>query len=239
MPAIRLENVTKKYRNSEHPGLAVSHVDLTVAQGEFIFLVGSRGAGKSTLLDLLSGKTMPNKGRVYLDDVPVHFMGMQRSRLRSLVGRVPEKTELIRNKTIQWNLTSRNPMTRLEDSLHGKPLIQKSLGLVGMPGVERRYPREFSISDCRRIELAKAILHSPALLLLDEITEQMDDDTIWDLLHLLSELNAHGTTVIMVTNAVRYINIMRKRVITMADGRIVGDVRRGRYDTVLARRRPR
>ncbi len=239
MPTIRLEHVTKSFRNSEHKGDAVSDVELTINQGDFIFLVGSRGAGKSTLLRLISGDLYPDRGKVFLDDVPVGRMGMQRSRLRSLVGWVPQESRLVRDRTVYWNLTPHNPVAWFENRLSGEPLVKKALGLVGMSGVEERFPREFSLSDCRRIEVAKAILTSPAILILDGITDKLDDDTTWDLLHLLSELNTHGTTILMVTNAARFINIMRKRVITMADGKIVGDVAKGRYDTILTRNRPR
>lgn len=240
MAAIQLENVTKIYHTGEHRGPAVANVSLNISQGEFIFLVGSRGAGKSTLLNIIAGNTSPSEGTIYLDGAPVRRLSlMQRSRLRSLVGWVPQESRLVRNKTVHWNLTPKNPAAYLEDKLGGDPLISKALGLVGMSGTEGRYPLEFSYSDCRRIELAKAILHSPAVLIMDEVTDQMDDDTTWDLLHLLSELNSHGTTVIMVTNASRYINIYRKRVITMADGRIVGDAAKGRYDTYGSRGRYR
>ena len=240
MATIRLENVTKHYHSGEHQGPAIEDVSLTVNQGEFLFLVGSRGAGKSTLLSIVAGNASPTSGTIYLDGVPVRRLSlMQRSRLRALVGWVPQEPSLVRNKTVRWNLTPKNPVALLEDSLGGDPLISKALGLVGMPGVEERYPLEFSYSDCRRIELAKAILHSPAILIMDEVTDRMDDDTTWDLLHLLSELNAHGTTVIMVTNASRYINIYRKRVVTMADGHIVSDTPRGRYDTYASRGRYR
>ena len=233
MPTIRLENVTKTYWRARGAA-AISEVSLTVEQGEFVFLVGSRGAGKSTLLSVLSGVKRPNGGRVLMDDEPLNFFS--RARLRALVGRVDRRSPLLPQKTVRANLRPKNPFVRLEDRLDGEPVIEKALALVGMAGSADRRVRELSAADCHRVELAKAILHSPALLILDEITDKMDDDTIWDFLHLLSELNAHGTTVIMVTNAGRFINIMRKRVVTIADGRIVGDVRNGRYDTVLNRR---
>ena len=241
MPTIRLEHVTKTFRNSEHKGDAVSDVELTINQGDFIFLVGSRGAGKSTLLNLISGRIYPDRGKIFLDDVPVGRLGIQRNRLRAMAGRVPQESELVRDRTVRWNLSPHSPAAWIENRLGGEgdPLVTKALGLVGMSGVEDRYPREFSLSDCRRIEVAKAILSSPAILILDGITDKLDDDTTWDLLHLLSELNARGTTVLMVTNAARFINIMRRRVITMADGRIMGDVAKGRYDTVLTKNRLR
>ena len=236
MPTIRLENVSKRYRGRSRED-AISNMNLTIAQGEFIFLVGSRGAGKSTLLDVLSGETRPSTGTVYLDDEPVRAFSLtQRARLRGLVGRVHQESRIVRSQTVERFLAPKTPWERLSERFEGEPLTRKALGLVGMAGSEKRRLSELSNADCHRVELAKAIRNSPAILILDEITDRMDDDTIWDLLHLLSELNAHGTTVLMVTNAGRYINIMRKRVITIADGRVVRDVRNGRYDMFGQRR---
>ena len=104
---------------------------------------------------------------------------------------------------------------------------------MGMRGVEARYPVEMSIGECRRVELARALINSPPILVLDEITANLDDDNIWDMFQLLQEVNRMGTTVIMATHASRYVNIMRRRVITLVDGKIFGDVEKGRYGDVV------
>ena len=111
--------------------------------------------------------------------------------------------------------------------------MKKVLGLVGMRGVEARYPVEMSIGECRRVELARALINSPPILVLDEITANLDDDNIWDMFQLLQEVNRMGTTVIMATHASRYVNIMRRRVVTLVDGKIFGDVEKGRYGDVV------
>ena len=230
MPTIRLEQVSKRYRRGEHRGNAISNINLTVSQGEFIFLVGSRGAGKSTLLSILSGRAMPTEGRVLLDDSPVKKHGTSRARLRGLFGVVPQEMQLVRDQTVRWNLTAKDPAVFFKNRLTREVLMKKALALVGLSGVEERRLLEFSLADCRRLELAKAIVHSPSVLVLDEVIDRIDEGTSWDLLHLLKELNAHGTTVIVVTNAGRIINIMRKRVITLMGGRIISDEEKGRYD---------
>jgi cell division transport system ATP-binding protein len=114
--------------------------------------------------------------------------------------------------------------------------VKKVLGLVGMNrGIEGKYPLELSIGECRRVELARALLHSPPILILDEVTANLDDDSTWDIFHLLQELNRKGTTIIMATHASQYVNIMRRRVITMVDGHIFGDVQKGKYGDVIQR----
>ena len=90
-----------------------------------------------------------------------------------------------------------------------------------------------SIGECRRVELARALINSPPILILDEITANLDDDNIWDIFHLLTEINHRGTTVIMATPGSKYVNIMRRRVVTLVDGRLFGDVRKGRYGDVV------
>ncbi len=233
MPTIRLEKAAKLYRSSDSQMAAVLNIDLRIEQGEFIFFVGSRGAGKSTLLDIISGELAPDRGNVYLDDVNLNKVtGRRRDKLLRSFGKVPQDSGLVRTDTVLQNMTAAQKAWQLRRK-PDKTVIQKALGLVGMPDCEDRYPLEFSISECRRIELAKAIQHSPHILLLDEITDRMDDDAIWDVFHLLRELNARGTTILMATRARKFVNIMRKRVITLADGKIIGDVRRGRYGDII------
>ena len=99
------------------------------------------------------------------------------------------------------------------------------MGLVGLPRVAECYPAQLSIGEVRRVELARALISSPPFLLLDELTANLDDDTIWDIMHLLNELNSRGTS--------QFVNIMRRRVITLVDGKLFGDVKNGKYGDVV------
>ncbi|MGE4275689.1 MAG: cell division ATP-binding protein FtsE [Lawsonibacter sp.] len=238
MPKIRLEHVAKLYKGNGRNTAAVLDVTLQIQQGEFVFFVGSRGAGKSTLLQLISGEIMPDRGTVFLDNTNLAYANWyQKLKLYYTIGKVPQESGLVRTKTVLNNLTGIKTMEKLKYKLFGEPPVQKALGLVGMSGCELRYPLEFSISECRRIELAKAILYSPSILVLDEITDRMNDDTIWDIMHLLRELNQRGTTILMATHAGSFVNIMCKRVITLVDGKIVGDVQRGKFGILNAEQR--
>ena len=243
MPTITLEKVTKYYkvqkkhrRGEKRLETGVEDVDLTVEQGEFVFLVGSSGAGKSTLLDLISGKLKPDKGTVSLNGKDLaRLFPWSHNQTALLFGKVCQEQTLARRITVEENLRMAAMIgrRRFESAKHIDERIQKVLGLVGMRGTEKMYPGELSIGECRRVEPARALINSPPILVLDEITANLDDDNIWDMLILLNEVNRRGTTVIMATHASKYVNIMRRRVITLVDGHIFGDVERGRYGDVV------
>ena len=243
MPTITLEKVTKYYkvqkkhrRGENRVEIGVEDVDLTVEQGEFVFLVGSSGAGKSTLLDLISGKVKPDKGTVSLNGKDLaRLFPWSHNQTALLFGKVCQEQTLARRITVEENLRMAAMIgrRRFESAKHIDERIRKVLGLVGMRGTEKKYPGELSIGECRRVELARAMINSPPILVLDEITANLDDDNIWDMIILLNEVNRRGTTVIMATHASKHVNIMRRRVITLVDGHICGDVERGRYGDVV------
>lgn len=243
MPTIYLENVSKFYKPTRrkkgpvHQEMGVEDVDLTIRQGEFVFVVGGSGAGKSTLLRLIAGETKPNQGKVYLGDRDLNrAMALSRNRMSILFGKIWQDPTLIRKKTIEENLALAAKIAFGRESPRLVEVrIKKVLGLVGLKGVEKKYPVELSIGECRRVELARALIASPPILVLDEITANLDDDCIWDTLHLLNDINRRGTTVVMATHDSQYVNILRRRVITMSAGRIIGDVRKGKYGDVLER----
>lgn len=237
MPTIRLEKVSKFYQWEGRTRAAALNVDLEIQQGEFVFLVGSSGAGKSTLLKLITGELKPDRGHVYLDERSLwRIPKIGRSQIAFTFGQVWQEQRLMRKRTIRDNLTviaRIGKRSRTERGVSIEDKVSKVLGLVGMSGVEDKYPVELSIGESRRVELARALINSPSILILDEITANLDDENIWDMFHLLGELNRKGTTIIMATHASRYVNIMRKRVVTMVDGQVFGDVKKGRYGDVV------
>ena len=212
---------------------AVRDISLTVEQGEFVFLIGSSGAGKTTLLQLMSGEIAPDEGTVLLNNTNIaRMLGPWRVRARRTFGVVSQQGLLIRKRTVGENLMLAGAAAGMMRR-KSREAVKKALGIVGLPGVEECYPAELSIGESRRVELARAVLNSPSILLLDELTANLDDDVIWDLLHLLTELNARGTTIVMATHASQYVNIMRRRVITLVDGKVAGDVKKGKYGDIV------
>ena len=233
MAEIRLDHVSKRYMEERRLTYAVRDISLTVEQGEFVFLIGSSGAGKTTLLQLMSGEIAPDEGTVLLNNTNIaRMLGPWRVRARRTFGVVSQQGLLIRKRTVGENLMLAGAAAGMMRR-KSREAVKKALGIVGLPGVEECYPAELSIGESRRVELARAVLNSPSILLLDELTANLDDDVIWDLIHLLTELNARGTTIVLATHASQYVNILRRRVITLVDGKIVGDVKNGKYGDIV------
>ncbi|MBR2131753.1 MAG: ATP-binding cassette domain-containing protein [Oscillospiraceae bacterium] len=237
MPAIMLDNVSKFYKSDGRIEAAVRDVNLTVNQGEFVFVVGSSGSGKSTLLQLMSGEIKPDRGKVYLNDQELQrLMRWKRTSVSLMFGQVWQDHTLMRKRTVEENLRVAaiiGASRRRDTKWDIQERVDKVLGLVGMQGVQKKYPVELSGGEARRVELARAMINSPHILILDEITANLDEDTIWDIFEILKEVNRRGTTVVMATHASQFVNIMYRRVVTMVDGRVFGDVARGKYGDIL------
>lgn len=244
MPEIKLQNVTKTYPvgrkklfGKRSIAVGVEKINLTIKQGEFVFIVGRSGCGKTTLLSLITGELKADSGTVCVDQYDLaNLMPRVQKSMRLRFGRVwQEQQTLVRKLTVEENLklAARIGKRRGESEADLNARVAKVLGLVGMRGVEKRYPVEMSIGQCRRVELARALINSPDILVLDEITANLDDDNIWDIFHLLTEINRRGTTIIMATHADKYVTIMKKRVVTLLNGRIFGDVPKGKYGDVV------
>ncbi|BAK97781.1 putative cell division protein FtsE [Oscillibacter valericigenes Sjm18-20] len=237
MPTIELKKATKRYRTEQGWLEAVSSVDLTIQQGEFVFVVGSSGAGKSTLLQLIAGQLRADEGLVLLDGVNVAPLPLfPVAKVRRNFGYVAQESHLMRRRTIYENLIM---VARTSGLTRAKKLMErtlKALSIVGLGDMGEKYPGELSIGQARRVELARALINSPPILVLDELTANLDEDNIWDMMHVLSELNRGGTTVVMATHASMIVNIMHRRVVTLVDGRIAGDVVGGRYGEIKGRK---
>lgn len=237
MATITLESVTKEYDKGRITQKkivsAVTNINLKIEQGEFVFVLGSSGAGKSTLLRLMAGDIRPTRGQVLLDDIDLAKLPeRRRPQIRRRYGVVWQQPRMIEDRTIFDNIAitmraAHAPKKRIVEA------VPKALGIVGLRNTAMRYPHEVSGGELMRVELARAIVNSPEILIIDEPTANLDNDTAWDIMQLLDEINRRGTTVIMATHAKSFVNILRKRVVTLADGRIIGDVQKGRYGYIV------
>jgi cell division transport system ATP-binding protein len=224
---IRLEHVSKKYPTSPRP--ALDDVDVEIDKGEFVFLVGSSGSGKSTFLRLLLREDTPTAGKV-------HVAGKELSRLsswkvpalRRSIGCVFQDFRLLPNKTV-----SQNVAFALE--VIGKPrhqvtkIVPEVLELVGLEGKGQRMPDELSGGEQQRVAVARAFVNRPMILIADEPTGNLDPSTSVGIMKLLDRINRTGTTVLMATHDAVIVDSMRRRVVELAEGRVVRDQSRGVY----------
>lgn len=231
MPDIVLDHVSKFYKTADRRQVAaLRNVSMTIQQGEFVFVTGSSGAGKTTLLRLLAADIKPDKGTVsYSEQNIAKLKRKAKSLFLRRIGQVWQEPRLLERETIRSNLELAAYASGLTLKGRNSDRIERALGVVGMKHVINKYPVDLSGGEMKRVELARALLNSPPVLLLDEITANLDHDTGWDIMNLLMEINRIGTTVIMVTHAKDFVNIMCKRVVTLVDGQLRGDVKKGRY----------
>lgn len=221
MPVIRLEQVAKIYKNSKRGVSGTLQVDLTINQGEFVFITGPKGCGKSTLLELIAGELEPDSGKIWLGGAELTALDERESAdFRDCMGVVLSDDELRQTETVWKNLASEKRLEYLKNRFFGRHKIEKALSLVGMANSGEKYAQVLTTSQQARVLLARAIWRSPDILVLDGLAERADDDTVWDMLHLLGALNRLGTTVIFATADNSYTTTMNKRVIHMFEGRI-------------------
>jgi len=208
---------------------ALVDVTLSVAKGEFVFVVGPSGSGKSTLIRLLLREVLPTKGEIYVAGLDVKRMRKWKvPLLRRNIGCVFQDFKLLPNKTAFENVAF-----ALE--VIGRPrrvinqVVPEVLSLVGLEDKLNSYPDELSGGEQQRVSIARAFANKPPILLADEPTGNLDPSTSMGIMTLLNRINRSGTTVVVATHDREMVDTMRKRVVALEDGRIIRDQQKGVY----------
>ena len=217
---IRLKDVEKTYENGTK---ALQGISFTIEDGEFVFLVGPSGSGKSTIIKLLTGEVIPTAGRVMVNGFSMsRISDRQIPYMRRTIGVIFQDFRLIPKKTVFDNLslamravgaTPRDIRTRI-------PYV---LELVGLKGMENRYPDELSGGEQQRVAIARALVNNPSTIVADEPTGNLDPNRSMEIMTLLERINALGTTVVVVTHERDLVNHFDKRVIMIDHGQVNGD----------------
>ena len=223
---ITLEDVSKRYPNGTY---ALRDIDLQIDAGDFAFIVGSSGAGKSTLNRLLIREELPSTGRVVVDGQDV--ARLKRSGvplLRRKVGIVFQDFKLLQTKTVYENVAFALIVTG-HDGRTVREETERALGLVGLTGRRRHFPRELSGGEQQRTAIARALVMRPKVFVADEPTGNLDPVTTWEIIKLLVRVNELGTTLLVATHNAEIVNALRRRVVHLDHGRIIRDEREGLY----------
>mgnify|MGYP000921110629 FL=1 len=223
---VELRNVSKTYPNGT---VALRDVNLKLDKGEFVFLVGPSGSGKSTLVKLLLKEEDATEGEVYVNGYDVTSMTRQEiPYLRRSLGVVFQDFRLLPNKTVYENVAFAMIITEaLPKEIRRQ--VPMALALVGLSRKANMYPHQLSGGEQQRVALARALVNNPALLIADEPTGNLDPETSWEIMKLLSEINHRGTTVIVATHEKSIVDEMKKRVVAINKGVIVRDQEKGLY----------
>jgi len=224
---ILLDHVTKLYPTSTRP--ALDDVSVEVAKGEFVFFIGPSGSGKSTFIRLLLKEDVPTSGRVEVAGRDLGKLSSWRvPQLRRSIGCVFQDFRLLPNKTVAQNVGF--ALEVIGQARHRiRRVVPEVLELVGLEGKAARFPNELSGGEQQRVAIARAFVNRPLVLLADEPTGNLDPDTSIEIMRLLDRINRTGTTVVMATHDATIVNSMRRRVVELANGKVIRDQARGVY----------
>ena len=217
---IQFHNVSKTYKNGTK---ALQGVNLTIEDGEFVFIVGSSGAGKSTLMKMLLMEETPTEGQI---EVNGYNLGKLKRRdipfFRRTLGVVFQDFRLIPTMSVYDNVAFALRVTNVstKDIRRRVPYI---LGLVGLQSKARSMPEQLSGGEQQRVALARALVNNPSLIIADEPTGNIDPELSYEIVDLLNEINKCGTTIVMVTPEHDLVSQVNHRVLTIENGSIISD----------------
>ena len=224
---ITFEDVTKFYPGQDRP--ALRNINLEIAKGEFVFLVGQSGSGKSTFLRLILREYRPTKGTLYVAGKNLSTLNQWKvTALRRQIGTVFQDFRLLPGKTVYENVA-------FALQVIGKPsrvireVVPATLQLVGLEGKENRLNEELSGGEQQRVAIARAFVNRPKILIADEPTGNLDPETSVGIMKLLDRINRTKTTVIMATHDSSIVDQMRRRVLELRTGELVRDQAKGVY----------
>lgn len=220
MVILSVEGVGKVYGKN---WVALSNISFSLEEGEFAFLVGPSGSGKSTLISLILMKDKPDAGRIVVAGYSsAEITRHQMPAFRRRVGVIFQDFKLLPDLTAWQNVAFALRVSGMPRKFVRKR-TEELLGLVGLVHKEKSYPHELSGGERQRIAIARALVHSPVLILADEPTGNLDPHSADQIMELLISINHHGTSVLMATHNTDLVEHFGFRVLELEEGVLVGD----------------
>ena len=224
---VSLSNVRMRYPGTKKDVL--KDLDLTIKDGEFLFLVGPSGSGKSTIIKLLTGEVKASGGKIKVNDFDLRTIRRRHlPKLRRTLGVIFQDFRLIDDMTVYENVAFAMRVVGAPNREIRKR-VPYVLDLVGLTDCKNRLPRELSGGEQQRVAIARALVNSPGLIIADEPTGNLDPAKSLEIMMLLNKINAMGTTVLVVTHEKELVNAFGKRVVSLSDGVLVSDGTDGYY----------
>jgi cell division transport system ATP-binding protein len=224
---ILLDRVSKSYSSDSEP--ALERVSLHVEPKEFVIIIGASGAGKSTLLKLLTREEKPTSGKIIVGGIDYDKLkDKDIPLLRRKIGTVFQDFKLLPNKNVFENVAFALEIVGMSNR-EINHTVPRVLDIVGLKGKEKRMPLELSGGERQRVAIARSVVRQPKILIADEPTGNLDPKHAWDVIKVLEKINRYGTTVILTTHNIEIVNKLKRRVVTIKDGKIVSDRANAEY----------
>ncbi len=217
---IEISNVSKSY---EEGNRALKNVNITIEDGEFVFIMGPNGSGKTTIFKLLLKEVEATSGKIVVNDMnlgkmPRRYVPKYRRRL----GVVFQDFRLLKDRNVYENVAFAQRVVGAS-TRRIKEAVPEMLQMVGLSAKYKMYPKQLSGGEQQRVAIARALINRPEVLLADEPTGNLDNRNAMEIMKLLEDINEMGTTVVVITHSQEIVEKMNKRVIRMERGCVVSD----------------
>ena len=197
---IKTENLSKSFKRGSNTLYAVKNVNFTLEEGDFVNIIGRSGSGKSTFLNLLSGLLKPTEGKIFAKGKDMSdFSDKEISKYRNeVIGFVPQSLGTLPNLNVLENVSLPYYLFKRDDSAYEKAAML--LDEMGILHLKDDFPKNLSGGELKRVLIARSMINSPELLILDEPTSDLDKNTTMEIMDLLKKINSKGTALIVVTH---------------------------------------
>ncbi|MFQ9966786.1 MAG: ABC transporter ATP-binding protein [Peptoniphilus sp.] len=197
---IKTENLSKSFKRGSNTLFAVKNVNFTLEEGDFVNIIGRSGSGKSTFLNLLSGLLKPTEGKIFAKGKDMSdFSDREISKYRNeVIGFVPQSLGTLPNLNVLENVSLPYYLFKRDDSAYEKAAML--LDEMGILHLKDDFPKNLSGGELKRVLIARSMINSPELLILDEPTSDLDKNTTMEIMNLLKKINSKGTALIIVTH---------------------------------------
>ncbi len=216
-PVVRLEGVHKSFGDNE----VLRGIDLEVASGEVLTIVGPSGSGKSTLLRCVNLLEPLNAGRIFFEGEEITRKGMDVSAVRQRIGMVFQQFNLFPHLTVMDNLTLAARRIRHRPRAEAEQRAHELLARVGLSEKAGQHPHQLSGGQQQRVAIARALMMEPHVMLFDEVTSALDPELVGEVLIVMRDLARDGMTMLVVTHEMQFAREVGDRLVFMDDGRIV------------------
>ena len=221
MSDILAERITKIYGRDDNAVIAIRDVNFHIASGEFVSIIGESGAGKSTLLSVMGAMNAPTSGAFRVDNLDVYGLPPERRAdfRREFLGFIFQSFHLIPYLTVAENVMLPLAITPTNASQQ-RAMVADALARVGLRGKEKRLPNQISGGEQERVAIARAIVNEPPILLADEPTGNLDQDSATAILGIFSDFHRVGVTVVVATHDQGWVERYQPSVLRLAQGRL-------------------